>query len=352
MPAPGTRLARHAEVATALDLLSDHELAALVASGTPGGSGIGGRSTLIEVDGVQVFVKRVRLTDVERRPENVRSTANLFGLPTHFHYGIGSVPSTGFGAWRELALHTMTTNRVLSDSFAGFPLLHHWRVLPDGERPLPEEIADVERTVAYWGDTREVRERMEGLRTSTAELALFLEYLPTTLHDWLRAQVASGNTETACALVEQGLEEVVSFLHEHELLHFDAHFGNILTDGRRLYLTDHGLALSSRFRLAPRERVFFDTHRHYDRAYTRMYLVIWLVTELYGYRGEEREAFVRACAEGERPPGIPEAAAALITRHAGQAAVMSEFSRRFQEESRLTPCPPPFGEAPDPRVTA
>jgi hypothetical protein len=351
MPRNG-RLTRHTEVASSLDLLSDHELTALVESGTPNGSGVGGRSTLVEVDGVPVFVKRVRLTDAELQSENVRSTANLFGLPPFFHYGIGTVPSTGFGTWRELALHTMTTNWVLSDRFAGFPLLHHWRVLHDEEQPLYEGLADVERAVAYWGGTPQVRERIEGLRTATADLALFLEYIPTTLHDWLHTQLESGDPEAACLLVEQGLEEAVSFLERRELLHFDAHFRNILTDGRRLYLTDYGLALSSRFRLAPQERTFLDAHRHYDRAYTRTYLVIWLVTELYGYRGEEREAFIRACAEGEQLHGVPEAAAALITRHARQAVVMNEFSRRFQEESRLTPVPPPYGGVTDRQVTA
>lgn len=44
------------------------------------------------------------LTDVELRPENVRSTANLFGLPTFYQYGVGSA---GFGARRELAVHLM-----------------------------------------------------------------------------------------------------------------------------------------------------------------------------------------------------------------------------------------------------
>ncbi|KOG39888.1 hypothetical protein AQJ84_07655 [Streptomyces resistomycificus] len=344
------RLARHTAVATALDLLSDQEVAGLVAAGTPGGSGIGGRSSLVEVEGVQVFVKRVRLTDIERRPEHVRSTANPHGLPTFLHYGLGDPPGPGFGAWRELALHTTTTDWVLSGEFRGFPLLHHWRILPDRRRPLPEELGDVERAVAYWGGTPRARERVEALRTATADIALFLEYLPTTLHDWLRTQLRTGDPEAACRLVERGLEEIVSFLEGHDVVHFDAHFGNILTDGRRLHLTDHGLALCSRFRLTPHERAFFDAHRHYDRAYTRMYLVIWLVTELYGYRGAEREAFVRACAEGERPRHIPEAAAALITRYARQAAVMDEFSRRFREESRLTPCPPPFGEASDARV--
>lgn len=333
------RLTAHTGIATSLALLSDHELAGLVASGTPLGSGIGGRSTLVEVDGSRVFVKRVPLTDVERHPENRRSTANLFGMPPYCHYGIGSIPSPGLGAWRELAVHEMTTNWVLADAFSGFPLMHHWRVLPEAEHLLPAELADMEGAVAYWGGDPGPRRRIEALRTASSSIALFLEYVPHTLHDWLRARLAAGDAEGACRLVEQGLAAVTSFLHAHELLHMDAHFGNILTDGHRLHLSDYGLALSSRFPLTSPEREFFDRHRGYDRAYTSLYLVLWLVTELYGHRGEERSAFIRACADGARPEGIPEAAAAVIARHARTAAAMDAFSRRFQEESRLTPLP-------------
>ncbi|GCB51917.1 protein kinase family protein [Streptomyces sp. NL15-2K] len=340
------RIGRHTDVATALSLLSDRELADLVASGTPNGSGIGGRSTLIEVDGVRVFVKRVSLTDTELLPEHVRSTANVFGLPPFFHYGIGLVASPGLGAWRELAAHTMTTNWVLADRFAGFPLMHHWRVLPDTPRPLPDELADVERAVAYWGGTPQVRERIEARRTASASLTLFLEYIPHTLHDWLETRLEAGDADAAVPLVEQGLEDVVSFLHEHELLHLDAHFKNILTDGRQLYLTDYGLSLSTHYRLTSEERDFVDRHRGYDRAYTRSYLVVWLVTDLYGYWGQERDAFIRACADGALPEGIPKAAADVIARHAQAATVMGEFNRRFQEESRLTPYPPKSPHAP------
>jgi hypothetical protein len=65
--------------------------------------------------------------------------------------------------------------------------------------------------------------------------------------------------------------------------------------------------------------------------------VNWLVTALYGYQREDREgryALVRAYAEGRRPTGIPEEAAAILTRHAPIAAVISDFNRRFQRQSR------------------
>ncbi|MBD0840557.1 serine/threonine protein kinase [Streptomyces sp. TRM68416] len=332
-----TRLMAHSDVATSLALLGDRELTEVVASGTPLGTGIGGRSALVEVDGRRVFVKRVPLTDAELRPENVRSTANFLGLPAFFHYGVGS---PGFGAWRELAVHTMTTNWVLSDRFSGFPLMHHWRVLPDEPQPLPPELADVEGAVAYWGGSQQVRERIEGRRTASASLVLFLEYVPYTVHDWFDAQLRTQDgAEAACALVERELKGITDFLREHELLHFDAHFENILTDGRQLYLADYGLALSARFPLTPEERVFFDRHRDYDVCYTAAHLVNWLAKALYGYDAQEREVFVRECVGGRRPEGIPGAAADIIVRNAPVAAVTGDFNRRLVQESRLTPYP-------------
>ncbi|MFF4054680.1 protein kinase family protein [Streptomyces sp. NPDC001668] len=330
------RLGSHADTATTLALLSDRGLAELVASGTPAGDGIGGRTTSVEVDGVRVFVKRVPLTDTELHPDHVRSTANLFDLPAHCHYGIGAIGSPGFGAWRELAVHEMTTNWVRAGRFQGFPLLHHWRVLPEAQQSLPKELADVERAVAYWGGGRE---RIEALRTASKSLALFLEYQPHTLHDWFHDQLRSADADSACALVEQGLEAVTDFLQKQQLVHFDAHFRNILTDGHQLYLTDYGLALSGRFELTPPERDFHDRHHHYDRAYALAYLVHWLVVDQYGLARDEREDFIRACADGRRPEGIPGAAAELISRHARLAVVVGDFNRRLEQESRHTPYP-------------
>lgn len=78
----GARLTAYGAVSTALDLCSDRALRELVDTALPLGSGIGGTSALAEVAGTPVFVKRVPLTDLEREPENVRSTANLFELPS------------------------------------------------------------------------------------------------------------------------------------------------------------------------------------------------------------------------------------------------------------------------------
>lgn len=339
----GARLRTHGAVSAFLARCGDRALRELLDGAVPAGAGIGGKAALVEVAGTPVFVKRVPLTRPELRPEHLRSTANLFGLPLFCHYGVGALGGPGFGAWRELAVHTMTTGWVLGAEHEGFPLMYHWRVLPDST-PLPDELADVERAVAYWGGGRRVRRRIRALERSPASVALFLEYIPQNLHRWLGARVAAGGEAAgrACAMVERDLADGVSFMNSRGLLHFDAHFENVLTDGRRLYFADYGLAVSSGFALSAAEAAFFDGHRTYDRCYTAAYLVNWLVTALCGLRREDREgrrALVRGLAEGRRPTGVPAEAAAILARHAPVAAVMSDFILAFRDGSRRTPYP-------------
>jgi hypothetical protein len=145
--AHGERVDRHNRVSTELALRSDRELSVLVDRSQVLSTGIGGTSTLLDVCGMPVFAKRIRLTDLERRPVNIMSTTNLFGLPAYCQYGVGSA---GFGAWRELAANTMTTNWVLAGRTEAFPLLHQRRVLP-GVASSSEETADIDSAVAYWG---------------------------------------------------------------------------------------------------------------------------------------------------------------------------------------------------------
>jgi hypothetical protein len=332
------RLARYGTVSAHLALLGDRRLRTLLDNASPLGTGIGGESVLVDVDGVKVFVKKVPITDRELLADNVMSTANLFGLPVFCQYGIGG---PGFGAWRELAVHAMTTGWVLGDRFAGFPLMYHWRVLPAPAPEMPEELADVDSAVEYWEGSPAVRERIEAIAGSSASMVLFLEYLPQNLHDWLEGELARGGdaAESACTMVERELLEGVSFMNSHDLLHFDAHFANIMTDGRRLYFGDFGLSTTSRFELSDAERAFYAGHLAYDRCYTVTHLVHTLVKTFYGYDRPERDALVRACAEGRYPADIPDWAAEMLLRHAPIATMMFEFNRKLQTESRTTPYP-------------
>jgi hypothetical protein len=103
-----------------LTRLPGEELAALVAKAPPLHAGVGGRSVLLTIDSTPIFVKQLPLTDLERRQEHVRSTANLFDIPLSCHYGLGG---PGFSAWRELAANVLVNGWVLSGACVNFPLL-------------------------------------------------------------------------------------------------------------------------------------------------------------------------------------------------------------------------------------
>ncbi|MFE9207453.1 serine/threonine protein phosphatase [Micromonospora sp. NPDC007230] len=336
-----TRMARYGTVSTALALLSDRRLRRLVDEAPVVGSGIGGAAALLELDDVPVFVKRIPLTDRERRPDAVMSTANLFGLPAFCQYGVGS---PGFGAWRELVANTMTTNWVLTGRTEAFPLMYHWRVLP-GAPPVAEEHADVDRAVAYWGGSPAVRHRLDALARASASIVLFLEHVPQNLLDWLATRPVGVEGTDAYSRVERGLRAGAAFMHGNGLLHFDAHFRNILTDGRRLYFADLGLATSPRFDLSADESAFLRHHLSHDACYVVTQLVNWLVTNVCGVAvpdtggPAERNEYVRRCAAGGTPADVPAAAAAIITRYAPVAAIVNDFYWDLFGTDRATPYP-------------
>jgi hypothetical protein len=305
---------------------SDDELAALLQAAPVGAVGAGGGSTVLDLDGVPVFAKRIPITDRElARPH---STANLFDLPTYCQYGMYRLAGPGFGAWRELAANLILTEAVLTGETASFPLLHHWRVLP-GRPPVCSEHRDVEAVVAQFGGSPSVRSRFEELAAATSSLVLFHEYLPDPLADWL--DDPTGRAET----FERQLFEVVAFLRSRELLHLDGHFGNLRADGDRIYLVDFGLATSPRFDLSDAERAFVARHAGHDADYAAMRLVNWLVTAVCGVPVPlsggpvARNAYVRRCANGDIPPGVPAVAADILARHSPAAARMNDFCRRL-----------------------
>ena len=128
-----------------------------------------------------------------------------------------------------------------------------------------------------------------------------------------------------------------TFINAQGLLHFDAHFRNILTDGHRLYFTDFGLAISARFELSESESLFFETHRDYDRLYTRTHLVNWLLRTLFG--GENRDSLLQEFSEGRELKGIAPAIATIIRRDAPIAIIMNRFFQKFQSETRTAEFP-------------
>lgn len=314
------RRERHDRVSAYLSARNDLELAKLIRSGRDTGVGVGGGSTVVEVVGGPVFVKRIPLTERERSAP--RSTANLFDLPVSCQYGVGS---PGFSAWRELAANQIVTDGVLAGVTEQFPLLHHWRVLP-GRPPTAAEHTDIDAVTSAFGGFPAVRVRLEALATASYSLVLFGEYVPHPLLRWLCEDPAS-----KAAVVERQLADIVAFLRGRELLHMDGHFGNLRTDGHRIYLTDFGLATSPRFDLSPAERDFIRHNSTHDERYAAMRLVNWLVTTVCGVEvpaGEapaERNACVSRCAAGDIPQGLPPTVAAILARHAPAAERMNAF---------------------------
>ncbi|MFI0968140.1 protein kinase family protein [Streptomyces sp. NPDC021080] len=338
-PRRAARLATYRRVATRLSLLSDRRLGEAVAAASPLGSGIGGRSAELDIDGIRVFVKKVPLTDIEMRPENARSTANLFGLPMFYQYGVGSA---GFGAWRELAAHIMTTGWVLGDEYEGFPLMYHWRVLPDSPPGgFTDEFGGIDGAVEHWEGSPAVRERLEAIGRASACLVLFLEHIPWTLADRLhehRTAAPEGGDGSPYLWAEEALARGTAFMSSRGFVHFDAHFANVLTDGRQLYFADFGLALSAAFELTQNEGEFLSAHHLYDRSHTARHLLRHHLPA--GPGGDtEYEVFLREWISGHRPEGVPCAIAGIVDRNARAALAMGEFARRLLGESKRTPYP-------------
>ncbi|MCX7116343.1 MAG: hypothetical protein NTW94_00215 [Legionellales bacterium] len=330
------RIKLYSQISTSLSCLSNEKLKQILADAKPMHEGIGGKSALISIDDTSVFVKKVPLTDIEQLPQHFMSTANIFGLPLSYQYGVGSA---GFGAWRELATHIMTTNWTITGECASFPMMYHWRILPSGPGDLNTDYwGDIEEHCRYWGNSNAIRKRVADLNKASAHIALFLEYVPQNLHEWLSAQIAKGvdSAETAVVFVDEHLKATNKYMNAHGLMHFDAHFKNILTDGKRLYLSDFGLALSSKFILSAEEVEFLKQHKSYDQACVAVNLLHCIITSLFGT--EHWEIRLREYLAGELGDTSP-VIAAMIKQHASTALLMDEFFQKLQKQSKSTPYP-------------
>lgn len=302
--------------------------------------GVGGSSSLITIDGHTIFVKKIPLTDLERKSENILSTQNIFGLPLFYQYRLGS---TGFGAWRELAAQLQTSQWVLAGECNNFPLLYHWRVI-ECEKALPmtvEEIESLNSTVAYWDNSIAIRHRLEALHSASAHLVLFCQYIPQTLHDWLASELKAGEdrADNAVLLVEREITSSSAFFNANGLVHFDAHFQNILCDGKLNY-SDFGLALSDQFDLSQDELEFLRSHHSYDRCVAAVSLIQSLMEHLYGPSEEKRrwsdhlKIFVDDTVA--KPDGLTSVMEETIRRYAPLALTISDFYQQLHKVSKST----------------
>lgn len=235
------------KLSSKISQLNDDQLHRLVDMGDSYESGTGwGTNHTITLGQSQIFVKRIPVTNIEY--DNLFSTRNLYHLPTAYNYGFGS---TGFGVFRELITHIKTTNWVLEGAIATFPVMYHYRLMPCSRRWA---TVDTE----HWGTNANVRNYVLDRAIAKYELVLFLEYIPHVLETWLWE-----NPSTLQRLLNN-IRTTIAFLRTKGIIHFDAHFRNILTDGEQIYLTDFGLVLDQSFALTKEEELFFEQNMFYD----------------------------------------------------------------------------------------
>jgi hypothetical protein len=212
-----------------------------------------GRNHIIEVEQSKVFVKRIPVTDLEYA--NGFSTRNLYNLPLYYNYGVGSA---GFGIFRELVTHIKTTNWVLTGAMATFPLLYHYRIMPTTGQHGGINLDKHEGYVTYWNNNQAIRQFILDRAHANYQAVLFLEYFPDTLQNWLVKYLED------LPMMMSDMAATLAFLQENGIIHFDAHWDNILTDGAHIYLSDFGLTLDRSFTLSEAETHFFDQNRNYD----------------------------------------------------------------------------------------
>jgi tRNA A-37 threonylcarbamoyl transferase component Bud32 len=215
-----------------------------------------GKNHIIKVDQTKIFVKSIPVTELELK--NKLSTKNVFGIPTFYNYGVGSA---GLGVFRELNLHIKTTNWVLNNEISGFPLMYHYRIIKKNSRvqKLTKKALDSHGNyIQNWNNSKKISNYILERKSSEYELLVFLEYIPHVFMKWLRPNIAK------LEIVNKKVFKLFDFLKSKGVIHFDAHFGNILTDGNEVYLTDFGLGLDESFELSEKEMIFYKKHINYD----------------------------------------------------------------------------------------
>ncbi|NJR48734.1 MAG: hypothetical protein HC780_03415 [Leptolyngbyaceae cyanobacterium CSU_1_3] len=249
------RRKKYFNLSSEISRLDQAQLRSLFENSTSIASSTGwGSSHIIVLGQSKVFVKRILMTNLES--DNLLSTRNFYDIPTYCNYGFGC--STGFGVFRELITQIKTTHWVLEGSISTFPLLYHYRIIPCSGQRVEVHQSQYKSYVEHWGNSENAGKYWLDRSIAPYELVLFLEYIPHILETWLWQNPDQ---------LQQPLNDLratIDFLRTKRIIHFDAHFRNILTDGEQIYLTDFGLVLDKSFALTKQEESFFDQHIFYD----------------------------------------------------------------------------------------
>jgi hypothetical protein len=248
-----SRLNKYYEMNTALHYMSTEEIKFKLSSVASESDGWG-ENKIIEIGGTKVFVKKIPVAELFAK--NKFETANLYDLPMHYNYGIGSA---GFSPWRELLLHIKTTNFALTEKIDNFPLLYHYRIIKDNAKEI--DTTKIEGQINRWNNDKNIKKYLEDREIATMQIILFFEHIECNLYDALQRKKISYENFLSQAFL------IIKFLNKNGILHMDSHDGNYLVDSNgKLYLADFGISIDNKFNLSQDEKNFMENNSSYDYA--------------------------------------------------------------------------------------
>lgn len=260
------RLKKYNKIKDILHYTSTTDLIKLVFKGIVGqGYGI---NSIIDVNDTKIFTKTIPVTKIDL--ENMYNTSNIHNLPTYYNYGVGSA---GFGCWRELAFHIKASNWVVDNKCPNFPILYHYRIIENKTVATKfEKYKFNKRNFEYWNSNENIELYIKNRSNTNHFIVMCLEYFPLTLY---KTNIIKENVYW----YQKQILTIISFLKKQEVIHFDAHPGNLVTDKKILILTDFGLVLDKSFSLSKQEISFFNRNTNYDKAT----LISYISSSIFNY---------------------------------------------------------------------
>lgn len=325
------RRAAHTQLSKTLSAFSNESLLkALNSWEARSHQGISGTSIIGEIDDTPIFVKKIPITDLELLKENQNKTHNLFNLPLCYQYGVGSL---GFGAWRELMAHEITTNWVLSNSCQNFPLMYHWRILPDETSSINLEYwGSDDKYLDYWENNPFINKRLEGLRQGRKSIFVFLEQFPMNLANYLENTLKNESCDTNKVItlekIFSSFEQATRFMKEQQFVHMDAHLANVLVKDDEVYISDFGLSISPKFNLSKKEIKFMEEHLDYDKLSSNCFLVHGVLSKYINDDNwdESLSSYIKDNSS------VPDSINKVIASKINDAIKMNDFYRRLKED--------------------
>jgi len=246
------RVKKYHQLSRTIAYLSDDDINKFLQTKGQKASGI---TKVITIGNQKVFLKGIPVAKLF--VENMFDTSNLYKLPAHYNYGMGSA---GCNPWRELLMHIKSSSWVLEGKNSSFPLLYHYRIVKNSNKNFATWMD--ERTMKRWNNNKNITKYLTDRANSEYKIVLFMEYIPHVLGKYL---------EEKPGFIKKYYDQatkIVKFLNGNGVLHNDAHLFNYLVDNSgKVYLTDFGLSLDKEFKLTKDEMKFMLMNKKIDRYY-------------------------------------------------------------------------------------